>query len=1063
MPIVHLTFGNTEINCLIDTGSDTSLMKPQILKYKNQKLQKPIKYNSLGGIGQVTHVMRTPFPKEFKVQGDMEWKIFPLKSNKYDGIIGMNFLTPLDAKLDLKSQSIKILSKYKIPFEDINLPREIAQANHLETVPNSEEEIYKQTNSASLDREEKQLLKNLLKQNKDLFYLEGDNLTFTHEVKHEIKTKDQNPIFCKIYRYPQIHEKEIEKQMNEMLNQGIIRESNSPYNSPLWIVPKKSDNSGKKKWRVVIDYRKLNEITVDDKFPIPNIENILDKLGKAQYFTKIDLAKGFHQILMDEKDQKKTAFSTPFGHYEYVRMPFGLKNAPATFQRMINSVLREYINKICVVYLDDILIFSTSLQEHIDSINKIFKVLRKAQLKIQINKCSFFQKETDYLGHILTKDGIKPNNEKIDQILKLKLPATQKQIKSFLGVTGYYRKFIKDYAKVAKPLTHYLKKEKKINLSDPAYINAFEELKTLLTTHPILKYPDFNKPFKINTDASKYALGAVLTQEGQPIAYVSRTLNSHEINYGTPEKELLAVVWACKYFRPYIYGKEFHLETDHEALKWLHTKYLGKDLNPRLQRWILSLGEYNIKINYLKGKNNKIADFLSRINSEYDEIEGFANEVPKVEINALDNESLNVTMHSQPEGLNNYIPIMDTVVNRFRTQIIIDPESLDHYEEILGNKRIYLNPNLPPPELTEELKNFLERPKAAIYTTLSDHDFNKIQLLLIQAFPHVKFIRCNYFAQDIRNEDTAIKIIAKEHKSLSHPGIIALYENVKNRIYYPQLRTIINKLTNNCDVCNRGKYDRKPIKAKFLKTEMPSDKNQIIHVDIYTNTKQKFMTFIDKFSKFATIYPIQHNNHTEIIEKLRIYFNHKKPNRIVADRDFKDVNIKDFLREQSIELHLCKPNSHTGNSDIERLHNTITEKIRILNLDKPNPISTQALEAVNLYNQLFHNTVKNTPSKIEADSNLREITHKYLQDTQTKRLDKLNKNRENYVETRDEGYIKYYKSLRHKGQPKYRKYKLNNIHTSNIKRPLKFLDDTNHPIATDDDPTDSDATSSREN
>lgn len=206
---------------------------------------------------------------------------------------------------------------------------------------------------------------------------------------------------------------------------------------------KKMDNSGEKKWRIVIDYRKLNEITVDDKFPIPNIDNILDKLGRAQYFSTIDLAKGFHQILLKEEDRSKTAFSTPYGHYEYVRMPLGLKNAPATFQRLINYVLRDLINKICVVYLDDILVFSTSLQEHVSNIERVFRKLREANLRIQINKCKFFAKETLYLGHILTTEGVKPNPEKIDTILKLKLPTSVKGIKSFLSMTGYYRKFIR--------------------------------------------------------------------------------------------------------------------------------------------------------------------------------------------------------------------------------------------------------------------------------------------------------------------------------------------------------------------------------------------------------------------------------------------------------------------------------------------------------------------------------------------------------------------------------------------------------------------------------------------
>lgn len=265
------------------------------------------------------------------------------------------------------------------------------------------------------------------------------------------------------------------------------------------------------------------------------------------------MAKGFHQVLVKEEDRFKTAFSTPHGHYEYLRMPFGLKNAPSTFQRLINSVLRKYINKICVVYMDDILVFSTGIEEHYNNLRTIFKALRKANLKLQIDKCNFLKKETEYLGHVLTKEGVKPNPEKIKNILSLKLPKTQKQIKSFLGVSGYYRKFIKDYAKISQPLTKYLKKDSSINTLDPSYINAFEQLKQLITTHPILRYPNFDKTFKINTDASNYALGAVLMQDEHPVFYASRTLNNHEINYSTTEKELLAIVWAVKFFRPYIW------------------------------------------------------------------------------------------------------------------------------------------------------------------------------------------------------------------------------------------------------------------------------------------------------------------------------------------------------------------------------------------------------------------------------------------------------------------------------------------------------------------------------
>lgn len=223
---------------------------------------------------------------------------------------------------------------------------------------------------------------------------------------------------------------------------------------------------------------------------------------------------------MHPNDVEKTAFVTPQGLYEFIRMLFGLKNAPATFQRLMNHILRDYINKTCVVYLDDILIFSTSLTEHLKNLTDVLRVLKNNNLKLQISKCSFLRKNTEVLGHILTEEGLKPNMNKVIAIKNLPLPQTEKQLRSFLGASGYYRKFIQGYAKIAYPMARYLKKGTKININDPEYINAFEALKLHLTTHPILKFPEFDKPFHFYTDASNVAIGAVLTQDKQPVCYI---------------------------------------------------------------------------------------------------------------------------------------------------------------------------------------------------------------------------------------------------------------------------------------------------------------------------------------------------------------------------------------------------------------------------------------------------------------------------------------------------------------------------------------------------------------
>ena len=358
--------------------------------------------------------------------------------------------------------------------------------------------------------------------------------------------------------------------MLELLDQDIIQDSVSPWSCPVNIVTR--DVNGKTKKRMVIDYRRLNDQMIEDKYPIPNIADILDKLGKCQYFSSIDLASGYHQVEMHPDDIPKTAFSTEQGHYEFKRMPFGLKNAPATFQRLMDNILKGLLEDTCLVYLDDIIVYSTSLQEHVEKLQKVFDRLNEANFKVKLEKCEFLRKEIKYLGHVITNEGVKPNPDKVDAIKRYPLPKTRKEIKSFLGLLGYYRKFIRNFADVTKPLTKRLKKGVTITV-DQEYEEAFEKCKNLLINEPVLQYPDFTKEFVITTDASEVALGAVLSQgkigQDKPVCYASRTLSDFEQRYSTIERELLGIVWAIKYFRPYVYGRHFKIYTDHRPLVWL--------------------------------------------------------------------------------------------------------------------------------------------------------------------------------------------------------------------------------------------------------------------------------------------------------------------------------------------------------------------------------------------------------------------------------------------------------------------------------------------------------------
>ncbi|KAL6421494.1 hypothetical protein ACFW04_011246 [Cataglyphis niger] len=421
-----------------------------------------------------------------------------------------------------------------------------------------------------LNSEESDNVKSLIINHSDRFHLPDDSLGATNATQHSIPTTDEIPIHTKQYRFPPVHKDEINKQVNELLFNGLIEYSTSPYNSPVWIVPKKPDSQGNKRWRMVIDYRSLNEKTIGDAYPLPNITDILDQLGSAKYFSVLDLTSGFHQIPMASKDAPKTAFSTPYGHYQFKRMPFGLKNAPATFQRLMDNVLSGLQGNELFVYMDDIVIYARSLKEHEVKFNKLMERLRKANLKLQPDKCEFLCREVAYLGHIIGADG------------------------------------------TAKPLTDLLKKNNTFNWQQ-RQTEAFNILRNALCSEPVLQYPDFTKPFVLTTDASGYAIGGVLSQ-GQigkdlPIAYTSRVLNTAEQNYSTIEKECLAIIYCTNHFRPYLYGKKFTIITDHKPLVWLHSI---KDPSSRLWKWRTKLAEYEYEIQYKKGSLNNNADALSR-------------------------------------------------------------------------------------------------------------------------------------------------------------------------------------------------------------------------------------------------------------------------------------------------------------------------------------------------------------------------------------------------------------------------------------------------------------------
>ncbi|XP_071510123.1 uncharacterized protein [Diadema antillarum] len=412
----------------------------------------------------------------------------------------------------------------------------------------------------------------------------------------------------KPYPIPHALRETVQEEVRTMLSLGVIERSNSPTASPIVLV-KKPDGSN----RFCVDFRRLNKVTKFDSEPIPDQEELFTRLASDKFFTKIDLSKGYWQVPMSEKSKELTAFITPDGLYHFKVMPFGLVNAPATFSRLMRTLLSGL--KGVVNYIDDILVHSDTWEQHLDTLGLLFQRLRDANLTARPSKCSVGHSQVEFLGHVVGLGQVSPRPGKVESIMKVSRPETKKQLRSLLGMTNYYRKFIPNYAAIAAPLTDKTKKAEpnKLEWGVPQEV-AFNTLKNKLDNAPILHLPDLSLPFVLRTDASEIGVGAVLLQaHGDtkfPVAYISRKLLPRERNYSTIERECLAIVWAVRKLEPYLYGKEFVLETDHHPLTYMQS---AKVINGRIMRWALALQPYRFKMEAIKGTDNVGADLLSRM------------------------------------------------------------------------------------------------------------------------------------------------------------------------------------------------------------------------------------------------------------------------------------------------------------------------------------------------------------------------------------------------------------------------------------------------------------------
>lgn len=545
----------------------------------------------------------------------------------FDAVLGKDWLDRLSPKADFKSNTFvfqhagkrhtirgnpKLLLQKPLPDGSLHplilsfseLRRATHQRLHMMLACVREAKPDADASKPSVD------VSSLLSQFSDIFPSDLPGMPVDRHIQHDIELEPgHSPPNRPVIRMTAEQLQGLQEILQDFLDKGFIKPSVSPYGAPVLLI-KKPDGS----WRFVVDYRALNQITIKNVYPLPRIDDLLHQLHGATIFSKIDLKSGYYQVKVNPQHTHFTAFRTRYGSYEWTVLPMGLCNAPATFQRLMNDVFRQHLDKFVLVYLDDLLIYSRTPEEHLQHLESVFRLLREHKLFAHPKKCSFAQTQIEFLGHIVSKDGIAVDPKKVKAISEWPTPRSVSDLRQFMGAANYLRKHVEKFAHITAPLTALMTNDNERNKHFPWTAQqdaAFQAIKDALCNAPVIVTPDLSAPFHVRTDASRFAIGAVLTQPHGVIAYESRKLTPAERNYPVHEQELLAVVHAFRVWKHLLQGAKhrFRVTTDNTPTRHVFT---AKDLTPRQLRWAEFLAEFNFEIDYAPGKTNVVADALSR-------------------------------------------------------------------------------------------------------------------------------------------------------------------------------------------------------------------------------------------------------------------------------------------------------------------------------------------------------------------------------------------------------------------------------------------------------------------
>lgn len=771
-----------------------------------------------------------------------------------------------------------------------------------------------------------------------------EHSTYDHTIPLEPGTK---PPYGPIYSLSATELKALDEYLKENLAKGFIRPSSSPAGSPILFV-KKSDGS----LRLCVDYRGLNKITVKNRYPLPLIQENLDRLSNAKYFTKIDLRGAYNLIRIAAGEEWKTAFRTRYGLFEYLVMPFGLTNAPASFQQLMNEVLREYLDISVIVYLDDILIYSKTREEHVQHIKKVLERLRQHRLWAKAEKCRFFQSSVDFLGYIVSQDGVSMDPSKVKSILDWQAPKSVKDIQVFLGFANFYRRFIKKYSKLTEPLTRLLRKDVKFDWSDSAN-TAFESLKKAFTTAPILTHFDPARNIILETDASDYALAGVLSHPDphgnlQPIAFYSRKFNDAELNYEIYDKELLAIIQCLKEWRAYCEGssQKITIYSDHKNLEYFST---SKVLTRRQARWMEFLSHFDFEIIYRKGSLMAKPDALTR-RSELQGGSKASEAAPKALLQP-DQLKLDPVLHSVPA---NSFEIADLHQG--------DPES----PSLFSNIAYRITQGQASDEKLAPILKLLKTP---------EEPQSPDQLVQTRGFTLAENDLLYYNNRISIPDDDALKleILQQCHGTplAGHLGRAKTFALVSRHYFWPGMRAYVNTYVSGCQTCQRNKTPRHKPVGLLQPLPIPTGPWRSISVDAIvklpeSNDFDSIMVIVCRLTKMAHFLPFKEEGFTsEHLAKMfrSIFRLHGIPEDIVSDRGpiFTSKFWRSFASGLGIKLNFSTAYHPQSDGQTERVNQVLEQYLRMfVNYRQDNWV--ELLDTAEFtYNNTEHASTKVTP------------------------------------------------------------------------------------------------------